>query len=319
MPLTLHIFNPESDMALASGSPYYMPPARIAAMRAREALFPATYAKPGDAVLLMDRADAKNSEYYDQACRKGLEILMPGSMADWSRYTASPWGWNPQIAKFLELNCPGVRGVPSAEALDRLRRLSHRRTAARALSVLDTSLRTGVEIPVEMSDADEAVRYYITHKNLFIKAPWSSSGRGVLRTDDLELRHVEPWIRGIVRSQGSVMLEPVYDRKLDFATEWEIHHGVASFLGFSVFETSRRGKYHGNVTGSQTMLMQMIMDRAPKFDMRYVYAQKRMLEALIGPDYVGPAGIDMMVFGEGRIHPCVEINLRKTMGLICIV
>ena len=306
-------------MALASGSPYYMPPARIAAMRAREALFPATYAKPGDAVLLMDRTDAKNSEYYDQACGKELEILMAGSMVDWSRYTASPWGWNPQIAKFLELNCPGVRGVPSAEALDRLRRLSHRRTAARALSVLDASLRTGVEIPVEMSDADEAVRYYIAHKNLVIKAPWSSSGRGVLRTDDLELRHVEPWIRGIVRSQGSVMLEPVYDRKLDFATEWDIHHGVASFLGFSVFETSRRGKYHGNVTGSQTMLMQMVMDRAPKFDMRYVHAQKQMLEALIGHDYVGPTGIDMMVFGEGRIHPCVEINLRKTMGLICIV
>lgn len=319
MPVTLHIFNPESDMALASGSPYYMPPARIAAMRAREALFPATCARPGEAVLLIDRADPKTSRYYDQACRKGLEILMPGSMVDWSRYIASPWGWNLQIARFLELNCPGVQGVPSAEALDRLRRLSHRRTAARALSLLDPALRAGVEIPVEISDADEAVRYYIAHKNLFVKAPWSSSGRGVLRTDDLELRHVQPWIRGIVRSQGSVMLEPVYDRILDFATEWEIRQGVAYFLGFSVFETSRRGKYHGNVIGSQTMLMKLITDCAPTFGMQYVDAQKRMLEALIGPDYDGLAGIDMMVFGKGRIHPCVEINLRKTMGLICIV
>lgn len=306
-------------MALASGSPYYMPPAKITALRAREALLPATYARPGEAVLLMDRTDAKSSRYYNQACRKGLEVLMPGSMPDWSRYTVSPWGWNHQIAKFLEINCPGVLGVPSADALDSLRRLSHRRTAARALSLLDPALRIGVEIPVEMSDADEAVRYYIAHKNLFVKAPWSSSGRGVLRTDDLELRHVQPWIRGIVRSQGSVMLEPVYDRKLDFATEWEIRNGVASFLGFSVFETSRRGKYHGNVTGSQTMLMKLITDHAPTFDMQYVDAQKRMLEALIGPGYTGPAGIDMMVFGEGRIHPCVEINLRKTMGLICIV
>ena len=38
----------------------------------------------------------------------------------------------------------------------------------------------------------------------------------------------------------------------------------------------------------------------------------------MAPFYDGPLGIDMLVTSERNIHPCVEINLRDTMGRVAI-
>ena len=50
----VYLFNPENDMALASGSPYYMAPANIKKMAADLAALPAWYALPGSGVLVSD-------------------------------------------------------------------------------------------------------------------------------------------------------------------------------------------------------------------------------------------------------------------------
>jgi hypothetical protein len=34
--------------------------------------------------------------------------------------------------------------------------------------------------------------------------------------------------------------------------------------------------------------------------------------------YSGPFGIDMMIIKDGFLHPCVEINLRRTMGHVAL-
>ena len=34
--------------------------------------------------------------------------------------------------------------------------------------------------------------------------------------------------------------------------------------------------------------------------------------------YEGPVGVDMMVLHDRMIHPCVEINLRRTMGHVAL-
>ena len=114
------------------------------------------------------------------------------------------------------------------------------------------------------------------------------------------------------------MVEHAYNKVLDFATEWNIENGVATFLGVSVFHTSNRGKYQGNITGSQQYLMDVIMESAPRFGMDVINTQRSALQSVIGDKYNGPLGIDMMVCQEGDIHPCVEINLRHTMGSIII-
>ena len=45
--------------------------------------------------------------------------------------------------------------------------------------------------------------------------------------------------------------------------------------------------------------------------------KQKITEQLRLPGYVGPFGIDMMVTKEG-LHPCVEINLRRTMGHVAL-
>jgi hypothetical protein len=35
-------------------------------------------------------------------------------------------------------------------------------------------------------------------------------------------------------------------------------------------------------------------------------------------NYVGPFGVDMMALPDGKVHPCVELNLRKTMGHVAL-
>ena len=35
-------------------------------------------------------------------------------------------------------------------------------------------------------------------------------------------------------------------------------------------------------------------------------------------NYSGPFGIDMMIVNGGLVHPCVELNLRQTMGHVAL-
>ena len=198
---------------------------------------------------------------------------------DWSLYAASPWGWNAQIACFLTANCPRLRGIPSAERIDRLRELAHRRTTIDFLKAYEVQ---DISLPLELDDYDTAVEFYHKHPNIFLKAPWSSSGRGVMRTDDLKPMHVEPWMGGVI--------------------------------GRSVFEASGRGKYHGNIEADQLALWNIIGVLTPEV----IDRQRHALQTVIGTDYDGPIGIDMLVTGAGTLHPCVELNLRHTMGSILI-
>ena len=302
---TLLIYNPETEYALASASPYYTLPESVRKLRISKARLPEIYAAHDDAILLLDGVDPEPDR--PSSCT----LLTPDMDVDWSRYVASPWGWNPQIACFLTANCPGLQGIPSTERIDRLRKLAHRSTTIAFLKEYGAS---EISLPLEFSDYDSATAYYHAHTAIFLKAPWSSSGRGVMRTDDLKPLHVEPWMRGIIRSQGSVMVEPIYDKTLDCATEWTIHDGNATFLGVSVFEASGRGKYHRNINADQLTLWNMIGVMTPEV----IEKQRHALQSVIGSDYDGPLGIDMLVTTAGTLHPCVELNLRHTMGSILI-
>lgn len=48
-----------------------------------------------------------------------------------------------------------------------------------------------------------------------------------------------------------------------------------------------------------------------------VNTQKSILEKVFA-DYDGLLGVDMLIERNGRIRPFVEVNLRRTMGMIYI-
>ena len=325
---TLHIFNPDSDYALSSDREYYTPPSEVLSLRKRLALLPALYAEKGDAILLLDQTSThfNDLEHYDVACEKSIEILTVSELEtkreDFTGYLINPWGWNKNIRRILLDIVPDPSILPSMESLKKIRTLSHRRTTISFLQEIQNSDSEGrymgseIKLPKEIFDIEEALEMFGQDKRLFFKAPWSSAGRGLLLTDDLERKHVEPWLRGIIKRQGSVMAECAYDRKIDFATEWLSTDKGAEFLGYSVFNVSRRGKYHSNVDGDQTTLKNLINSNTPWDLHEIVMDQKRCIDLLINPFYHGPLGIDMLITNAGNINPCVEINLRHTMGML---
>ena len=319
---TLHIFNPDNDYALASDNEYYTPPGQVIKLRRKLALLPALYAQEGDAILLLDEPLVKLSslDYYDKVCEKGIRIITPGNLQNLKErifsFNIRPWGWNRALKKHILFHIGRMKGIPDNETLRNIRNLSHRRTASELLTVMGSLLSDEITIPKELTRIEEAVEEFSKNKKLFFKAPWSSSGRGLMLTDDLEIKHLIPWVRGIIRRQGSVMVEKAYERKFDFASEWMIQNSKPLFLGYSIFNVSRRGKYHGNLNETQSNIKKIIKNNAENWNDQFLELQHNAIAKVIANHYEGPLGIDMLVTQSGAINPCVEINLRQTMGMI---
>ena len=324
--MTLHIFNPDTDYALAADRRYYTPPAQVVAVRRQLALLPATYAGKGDYILLLDKPDRpiESLPYYAEVLQKQIEIIgvetLKNKPQEFSDVSLRPWGWNRSIRQFLLDAIGKHRSIPSELQVNHLRELSHRRTTIAFHNELSDIVDNEIQPPVELCSVEEAMAAYNSSRNLFFKAPWSSSGRGILLTDDLEPRHVEPWLQGIISRQGSVMMEKAYPKVLDFATEWLIENGSARFLGYSVFKASRRGKYHSNINRPQEQLRDLILKTTDNnWSNMWLERLQAAIERIIGDKYVGPIGIDMLVTESGNINPCVEVNLRHTMGMVYLI
>lgn len=316
----LFIFNPETDYCLASGSESYTPPANVTEVRRSLAAVPARFAAEGDALLLLDDIDkAAMEELRERLAADGIEpvslALLRADRHKFAAYTPVPWGWNRQIRRLLTTTVGEMPGMPSAERIDEIRRLSHRRTNIKMFDAMKSRLQPGIELPAEISDPDTALDALDRHGRLFFKAPWSSSGRGVLLAEIEDRDKAALWIRGIIKRQESVMMEKAYDRKLDFATEWYCRDGKARFLGYSVFNVSFRGKYHSNVAGTQRELSMLIGAVCPAWNEHYLELQRKGVESVFASSYEGPLGVDMLVTTDGAVNPCVEVNLRHTMGM----
>lgn len=321
--MIIHVFNPDTEYALAANRRYFTPPCNVLSLRRHMALLPACYAQEDDAILIMDnmsRDELEGLHYFSLVQQKGIRIVTAYEIKAnpdlFSGYQANPWGWNKSIRQFL-IDCGfNDKSLPDEKFISKLRELSHRRTTIDFHKMLSPYISDEVIAPLEVHDVDTAMDLYRKYKALYFKAPWSSSGRGILLSDDLDEYHVEPWIRGIIRRQGSVMAEKAYKRRLDFATEWRISDGRAYFLGFSVFNVSRRGKYHSNVNARQDELERMISQCSKEWSSEFLIRLKETVEQIIAPHYSGPLGIDMLITETGVVNPCVELNLRHTMGML---
>ena len=176
-------------------------------------------------------------------------------------------------------------------------------------------------VATAMDEAQSIIRQL---GNAVVKAPWSSSGRGVRYVSDAADQPKLSWIRHTLQHQGKVMIEPRYNKMCDFAMEFvSTPDGGVRYCGLSVFKTLN-AQYTGNVVGSERFKRDLLS--------RYVSATllddiasrlEHNLTAMLSGCYAGELGVDMMVVAgaEGDrflLHPCVEINLRRTMGHLAL-
>jgi hypothetical protein len=350
--MTLHIFNPEHDIALASNLANFTAPHAGRQLRHDLGFLPALWAKEGDAIAVDDMVYAQQAfKRFAQNVKRHLGINIdchpqwvvtrPSSQWQQAR-SVDPWGWD--LALRARLQRCGIDGqlLPSDSQLHIIRQLSHRRTAASLLPQLRCEGTVGEMF--ECTTVDEVQNLLHQYGHIVMKAPWSSSGRGIrfvgsqskgqsLQDDNAQpnfslstIHHeMQGWLNNLLLRQGSVMVEPYYHKVKDFGMEFESDGcGTITFLGLSLFHTAN-GAYTGNIIATEDAKRQMMSRYLPLSLLDTV--QERICQSLrpvFNGKYRGPFGIDMMVVRHSSLftlhsslfmlHPCVEINLRRTMG-----
>lgn len=283
--MKLHLFNPENDLALAAASANFTPPKSVVEFKTALAALPVWLAEPGDNIIApgLDRQWLRAT-----GTEVGMEIAG----------TPEPWGWSENAARqYTRLGIPG----PFPD-IDRLRQLSHRRTSVSLYNHLSTS---NLPYPLpprprEIFSADE-----LPDSDLIVlKSPWSCSGRGVVDCQGLSTDIIRRRAEESIRRQGSVMVEPKLRKVRDFAMLFE----NGKYRGLSLFLTNGTS-YTGNIVAPEHKLAGML-------DTPHLQETAQAIESWIPTDYSGPLGVDMMLLDDGNICPCVEVNLRKTMGFI---
>lgn len=313
--MRLLYFNPEAEYALASGASFYTPPAVVESMRRANQLLPEKWAAPGD-IILVDDAENLNSDF----CLVDWYMLKR-LFEENSDIVVDPWGWNKALVrKFLDHDVP-ASSLPDESTLEMIRQLAHRRTTIALNNKWNEMVgeRYWIDLPVELFSETECVDFLRGHTGCWMKAPWSSSGRGVINTAaDMSEEQVRQWCRGIIRRQGSVLAEIGAIRIADFATEWSVESGVAHYLGLSCFKTSNRGKYVSNEMLPQSLLISRFNEISQIRLDSVVEIQKDIIENTF-KTYTGPLGVDVLIEADGLLRPFVEVNLRRTMGMLSIL
>lgn len=300
----LHIFNPEHDYALANGGTNYFAPASIVRLRRSLELLPLIWSDGNDYILCENdkiiSVNNPSSPLSAQDIVRNIDCV-------------EPWGWDRKIVSDLLKLGVESRILPTEDEIENLRRLSHRR-----ISVLANEVLGSPYVPMECFTLEAAMEFARQNTGCYFKLPWSSGGRGVVATEELNQRQIEEWVKGAIRKQGSVLAETGVKRSLDFATLWNSANGEVTFEGFSVSISDGRGKYGGNLYGSQEALRNYIGKHVPRFNGGIVEKQRRFLNKEIAPYYKGKMGIDMMGDVSGNVFPFVELNLRRTMGHVAM-
>ena len=126
------------------------------------------------------------------------------------------------------------------------------------------------------------------------------------------------------------MVEPLYNKVKDFGMEFRrCADGSVKYLGLSLFHTLN-GAYTGNLLATENVKREM-MSKYISLDLldEVTSRLERELTVLFSslpsekPLRSINLGVDMMIVTKDDcdgflLHPCVEINLRRTMGHVAL-
>lgn len=278
----LIVFNVSHDEALAANEAYYTP--TLAAQHTEAQLV--------------------------RACRPHLapdeQVLVDSEPVEWEKVSdIQVWGWDLHVRQRLRrLGCPECL-LPSDAYLARLRRLSSRQTAVALLPRLRSDVKETFGESVFLTTFEATEAYCLSTPRCVLKAPWSCSGRGLIFVDKALSVAQANRARKLLALQGGLVAEPFYAHEADFAFECTYTSGRLTLERINSFVTNAWGQYLRNDT-SLPPVSPSVLDAL-------FHSLSVHLPQLLTDGYNGPLGIDMMAAG-GKVHPCVEINLRNTMG-----
>ena len=320
----IHIFNPEHDIALGAHVEQFTAPHAARQLRHDLGFLPMIWAEEGDKVIVEDIEAAKEAFRH-------LGLKARGSWRSWRDIAdvldvrqpeeIDPWGWDQAL--FHRMVKAGVSPalLPMPNRLEAIRQMSHRQWAAEhvlpAMRLLPNTVGKGTAV----SSVSGLMSLLHDYNRVVVKAPWSSSGRGVRTISSPLASGMHGWIGHVIERQCCIMVEPYYQKVIDLGMEFQLNgDGSAHYEGLSLFDTAN-GAYTGNRIDSEedkeAILFQYI---SPALWQSVKTAITALLHQHLA-HYRGRLGIDMMVVSTDdglRLHPCVEMNLRSTMGHVAL-
>lgn len=316
-----YYFNPENDLALANGSPNFLPPKKILQFASDLSLLPLWYAPNGSIILTRTNIDKDwNKEILEKLGIDNLwfsfEQYSDICSADDQLY---PWGWNHTLLQKWKKFSPAC-----SVDLQRIKEFSSRSYTIELLAFLRDAnlLDSSVFIPEKLSSYSEVKNFCSVHPEFLLKSPWSGSGKGLFWYNGLWRSKLQEWSLNLLSSQGYLIGERIYNKQHDFAMEFLSSQGEINFVGFSLFKTDSFGHYKYNILTEDAEIERFLSSKLslPETLSQTKEAIISFLRNNVAKFYDGYLGIDMMMFGENEcnctLHPCVEINLRLNMGIV---
>ena len=294
----MNVFNPEHDLCMANGDANFVPPA--------------------------------------SALEFGRDCA---GLVDWivepSDGKVTAWGWDSVLKKRLLKEGVPESMLPPDDAVEEIRMLSRREMAVKASVHVNDFLsgRVSPELlgklrPLSsvraVSDERDIVPTVDCFGDAVMKAPLSGSGKGLrwARSGGLSASDLG-WSRKVIARQGGLMVEKRLGIVRDFAMLFHIGQEKSdtpvSFEGYSLFFNDN-GIYHGNVLASDSLIISELSNHVPESLLDNV---KEALASFFRQEFLGRyegfAGVDMCIYrdaGGFMLAPCLEINVRMTMGLL---
>lgn len=330
-------FNPTCELAVANGSFSYQAPLLLREMEQNLAILPFAFATEDDFVLT---ENAPLYEFQQKLRQAGFNLPKfcalneLEAMPDRSFSSICPWGWSPAahfILKNLKEKC--LENFKRSKVFrwnEAHKSLFERSTSLDFLNGLLNRNPPDWFVSKDLagekvSSSDEIEQLLAKHGSLVLKAPLSSSGRGIqmIRKSSLNTANKQ-WISGVLKQQNYLIAEPFLEKIIDLSFQFQIKsESEIEYLGHSVFDTNTNGQYQG--TFIRPDLQKMLPEADPNLS-EMIFTTTEILgetlkKSIFSQSYQGFLGIDAMIFRQDsklKIQPCVEINCRMNMGILTL-
>jgi hypothetical protein len=336
----IYLFNPTCEYAIANGKANWQPNQILQNMEADLSSLPVFFASKNDFVLI-DRT--LSPEFILSLEKLGLEIpkfilkkdlSKNGHFTNLPKNKLFPWGWSPSVHKILSSqknSCSAeFHQSPVFNWQTEHREITSRKFALGVLKQLQSTLKADFILPFEQTpvicisqnDFEYAINQW---EKVMIKAPWSSSGRGLQPITKTPV-HPKVWekLMAIVKEQGFAIAEPLLNKALDLALLFELKNGKVEYLGLSYFYTNNKGQYEGNYLNGLPDSIDKVVEGFADFIIGEI--RQPIIKAIENSEmvtfYEGVFGIDTLIYlnetNNLKINPCLEINVRYTMGFLAL-
>lgn len=336
----IYIFNPTCEYAIANGTDSWQPNKLLKKMELDLEVLPIFFTKPEDN-LIVNKIPSKH--YTDSLKQLNIdiptfvhskEIINNSNFILLPKNRLNPWGWSPAVHKVLSSlkeNCSkDFKNSPVYNWLPQHRNLYSKKFASGILRSLLQDYSNDIfiqqhHIPEVCTTQAEFEILIKKWGEIMVKAPWSSSGRGLQPIRKKEI-HSKLWdkVIAVVKEQGYAIAEPYLNKVLDLAFQFEMVNGKVNYLGISNFSTDSKGQYIGNnLNGLPNNLENNLLEFAKSLPEIIVPALISVIEKSdLARYYEGIFGVDTLIYlndkKELKVNPCLEINVRQNMGLLSI-